>query len=129
MVEIGNLCLEADNKNEVIHSKVVFVKAIDATTLLGMAKHQMTFERKKILENPFSEEHGTICEHGHSDSKQLLGDGLAHNVKKAKAAHSMNQPISNMSLRLSCSSLRNPTNLYSSNSKASTSTTRWDQKQ
>ena len=80
MVEIGNLCLEADNKNEVIHSKVVFVKAIDATTLLGMAKRQMTFERKKILENPFSEEHGTICEQGHSDSKQLLGDGLAQRL-------------------------------------------------
>ena len=39
VVEIANLCLEADNKNEVIHSKHVVVKAMDAITLLGKANH------------------------------------------------------------------------------------------
>ena len=34
VVEIANLCLEANNKNEVIHSKDVAVKAIDVNTLL-----------------------------------------------------------------------------------------------
>ena len=44
VVEIANLCLQADNKNEVIHSKDVVVKVIDAITLLGKANHQMNFE-------------------------------------------------------------------------------------
>ena len=148
MVEIANLCLEADNKNEVIDSKGkdVVVKTIDAITLLGKANHQMTFERKEILKNALSEDYKTICEQDHSDSKQLLGDDLADNVKKAKATHSMNQSISNKRLRLSSSSPRNPTSLHSSNSKASAShslnfqgrkkkfqrpqpTTTWNQKQ
>ena len=47
VIEMANLCLEADNKNEVIHSKDVVVKAIDAITLLGKPNHQMTFERKE----------------------------------------------------------------------------------
>ena len=46
VVEIANLCLEVDNKNEVIHSKDVVVKAIDAITLLDKMNYQMTFERK-----------------------------------------------------------------------------------
>ena len=49
VVEIANLCLEADNKNEVIHSKDVVVKVIDAITLLGKANHQMTFGIKERL--------------------------------------------------------------------------------
>ena len=123
VVEIANLCLEADNKNEVIHSKDVVVKAIDAITLLGKANHQMTFERKERLKNALSEDYKTICEQDHSDSKQLLGNDSADNVKKEKATHSMNQSISNKRLRLSPSSPRNPTSLYSSKSKASTSST------
>ena len=43
MVEITKLCLEADNENDVIHSKDVVVKTINAITLLGKANHQMTF--------------------------------------------------------------------------------------
>ena len=116
MVEIANLCLDADNKNEVIHSKDVVVKAIDAITPLGKVNHQMTFERMERLKNALSEDYKTI-------SEQLLGEDLADNVEKVKATHSMNQSISNKRLRLSSSSARNPTFLYSSNSKASTSTT------
>ena len=56
MVEIANLCFEVDNKNEVIHSKDVVVKAIDAITLLDKMNHQMTFERK-------------VEKQDHSDSK------------------------------------------------------------
>ena len=122
VVEIANLCLEANNKNEVIHSKDVVVKAIDAITLLGKANHQMTFERKERLKNALSEDYKTICEQDHSDSKQLLGDDLADNVKKVKVTHSMNQFISNKRLRLPSSSPRNPASLYSSNSEASVST-------
>ena len=148
MVEIANLCLEANNKNEVIHSKDVVVKAIDAITLLGKANHQMTFERKERLKHALSEDYKTICEQDPSDYKQLLGNDLVDNVKKAKATHSINQSISNKRLRLSSSSPRNPTSLYSSNSKARASathslnfqgrkknfqrpqpTTRWNQKQ
>ena len=104
MVEITNLLyLEADNKNEVINSKDAVVKAIDA-----------------IPKNALSEDYQTICEKDSSDSKQLLGDDLADKVKKVKATHSMDQSISNKSLRLSS---RNPTSLYSSSSKTSTSTT------
>ena len=122
MVEIANLYLEANNKNEVIHSKDVVVKVIDAIKLLGKANHQMTFDRKKRLKNALSEDYKTICEQDHSDSKQLLGDDLADNVKKVKVTHSMNQFISNKRLRLPSSSPRNPTSRYSSNSEASAST-------
>ena len=123
VVETANLCLEADNKNEVTHSEDVVIKAIDAITFLGKANHQMTFERKETLINALSEDYKTICEQDYSDSKQLLGNDLADNVKKAKATHSMNQSISNKRLRLFSSSSRNPTSLYLSNSKSSTSTT------
>ena len=47
----------------------------------------MTFERKEILKNAFSEDYKTIFEQDHSDSKQMLGDDLVENVKKARATH------------------------------------------
>ena len=148
VVEIANLCFKVDNKNEMIQSKDVVIKAIDTITLLGKANHQMTFERKERLKNTLSRDYKTICEQDHSDSKELLRDDLADNVKKAEATHAMNQSISNKRLRLSSSSPRNLTSPYSSSSKASTSsnhslnfqnrmknyqrlqpTTRWNQKQ
>ena len=107
----------------VINSKDVVVKAIEAISLLGKANHQMTFEKKERLKNVLSEDYKTISEQDYSDSKQLREDNSADNVKKAKGTHSMNQSISNKRLRLSSSSPRNPTSLYSSNSKASTITT------
>ena len=62
VVETANLCWEADSKNEVAHSKYVVVKIIDAITLLGnmklqMTNHQMTFERKERLKNTLSEDY------------------------------------------------------------------------
>ena len=121
VLENVNLCLEADNKNDVIDSKDVVVKAIDAITLLGKLNYQTTFEMKERLRNALSEDYKTFFEEDHSDSKQMLGDYLADNVKKANSTYSMNQSISNKRLRLSSSSSRSPTSLYSSNSKASTS--------
>ena len=51
----------------------------------------MTFERKeRFKKNTLSEDYKNIFEQDHSNSKQLLGYDLADNVKKAKAAHSMN---------------------------------------
>ena len=41
----------------------------------------MTFERKESLKNVLLEDYKTTCEQDHSDSKQLLGDDLADNVK------------------------------------------------
>ena len=41
-----------------------------------------------------------VCEQDHSDSKQLLGVDLADNMKEAKTTNSMNQSISNKSLRV-----------------------------
>ena len=99
------------------------MKAIDAITLLGKVNHQMTFEKKERLKNAMLEDYKTICEQDHSGSKQLLGDDLADNMKKPKATHFMNQSISDKRLRLSSTSPRNPTSLYSSNSRASTSIT------
>ena len=96
---------------------------MNATTLLGKVNHQMTFERNERLKNDLSEDYKTVCEQDHCDSKQLVGDDLADNVKKAKAIHSMNKSISFKSLGLSSSSAGKPTSLYSNNSKASTSST------
>ena len=73
MVDIVDLCLEANNKNELIHSKDVAVKAVDVITLSGKVTRQMTFESKERLKNALREDYKTICEQDHSDSKRLLG--------------------------------------------------------
>ena len=70
---IANLCLEADNKDEVINSKYVVVQVIDPLTLLGKMNHQITFERNERLRNALPEDYKTICEQDHSESKELLG--------------------------------------------------------
>ena len=62
VIDIANLCLEANNKNKVIHSKDVVVKSIDAITLLRKVNQQMTFKRKERLKNALSEDDKTICE-------------------------------------------------------------------
>ena len=90
VIEIANLCLQVDNKNEVIHFKDGIVKTIDAITLLSKVNHPMTFERKERLKYTLLEDYKIICEQDHSDSKQLLRDGLADAMKKAKAPHCMN---------------------------------------
>lgn len=51
VVGTANLCLEAENRNEVIHSKDIVVKDTDAITLLGKVNHQMNFERNERLKN------------------------------------------------------------------------------
>ena len=53
-----------------------------------------------------------ICEQDHSESNQLLVDNLADNVNIAKAAHSMNQSISNKGIIVYSSSHRNPASLF-----------------
>ena len=45
----------------------------------------MTSEIKERLKNALSEDYKTVCEQDYSDSKQLLGDDLVDNVKKAKS--------------------------------------------
>ena len=54
VTEIANLCLESDNKNEVIHSKDGAVKSLNGIILLGKVNDQMTFERKERLKNALS---------------------------------------------------------------------------
>ena len=51
-----------------------------------------------------------FCEQDHYDSKQLLGDNLADNIKKAKVKHYMKQSISNKRLRLSSIQLSKESN-------------------
>lgn len=53
MVDIANLCLEADKKNVVIHSRDVAVEVIDVITLLGNVNHHVTFQTKKKIEKCF----------------------------------------------------------------------------
>ena len=84
VVNVANLCLEADNKNEVIHSKGVVLKAFNAIILVGNMNHQVAFERKERLRNALSEDYITIYGQDHSESKELLRDDLADNVKKAE---------------------------------------------
>ena len=62
VVDIANICLEADSKNEVIPSKDVIVKTRDAITLLDKVNNQMTFERNQRLNNTLSEGFETIFE-------------------------------------------------------------------
>ena len=64
-----------------------------------------------------------ICEQDHCESKQLLWDDFACNMKKPNATRSMKQSISSKRLRLPSGSTRNPTSIYSGNLQASTSTT------
>ena len=62
VVDIANICLEADSKNEVIPSKDVIVKTRDAITLLDKLNNQMNFERNQRLNNTLSEGFETIFE-------------------------------------------------------------------
>ena len=57
VMNIANICLDADNKNRIIESKEVVVKAIDTITLLGRASQQITFERKERLKPALSEDY------------------------------------------------------------------------
>ena len=66
VVDIANLCLEADSKNEMIPSNYVIVKTRDAITMSGKVNNQMTFERKQRLNNTLSEEFKTIFEEDNS---------------------------------------------------------------
>ena len=63
-----------------IYSNKVIVKVIDAFTLLGKVKHQITFERKYRLKNPLSEDYKIISEQDHSETKQFLVHDLADDV-------------------------------------------------
>ena len=94
VVNIANICLDADNKDQLIESKEVVVKAIDAMTLLGTASKQITFERKERLRSALSEDNRSICDQDHSSSKFLLGNDLAENIRKAKATYLLNQSVS-----------------------------------
>ena len=71
VMNIANICLDADNKNRLIESKEVVVKATDAITLLGRALKQITFERKERLRSALSEDYRSICDQDHSSSKFL----------------------------------------------------------
>ena len=62
----------------------IVAKVIDAVTLLGKVNHQITFKRNEIVKNALSEDYKTICGQDHSESKELLGDNLADNVKKKR---------------------------------------------
>ena len=70
-MNIANICLDVDNKNQLIESKELVVKAIDAITLLGRASKQITFERKEQLRSALSEDYQSICNQDHSSSKFL----------------------------------------------------------
>lgn len=85
VINITNICLDADNKNQLIESKEVVVKAIDAITLLGRASKQITLERKERLISTLSEDYRSICNQDHSKSKFLLGDDLLEIIRKSKA--------------------------------------------
>ena len=71
-LNIANLYLDADNKDRLIESKEVVVKAIDAITLLGRAPKQITFERKERLRSALSEDYRSICDQDHPSSKLLF---------------------------------------------------------
>ena len=94
VMNIANICLDADNKDRLIESKEVVVKAIDAIALLGRASKQITFKRKEWLRSALSEDYRSICNEDHSFSKFLLGDDLAENIRKAKATYLLNQLVS-----------------------------------
>ena len=46
VVDVANLCLESDNRNEVIYSKDVVVNAMDVITLLGKAEPPNDLRKK-----------------------------------------------------------------------------------
>ena len=66
MVDIANLCLEADSKSEVTNSKDVVANVKDVVTLLGKVNHQINIERNERVKNALSEDYKTICGQDHS---------------------------------------------------------------
>ena len=61
----ANICLDADNKDRLIESKEVVMKAVDAITLLRRASKQITFECKERLRSALSEDFRSICDQDH----------------------------------------------------------------
>ena len=80
VVDIVNLCLEANNKNEGIHLKVVIAKFIDAITRLSKVYHRTSFARKEKSKMPYGKIIKLFVRN--FDSKQLLG--LLLNFIKSK---------------------------------------------
>ena len=121
VMNIANICFDADNKDRLIKLKERVVKATDVITLLGRASQKITFERKEWLRSALPEDYRSICDHDPSSSKFLLGVDLAENKKKTKATYLINQsiPAKKQSSSTAYSSLtvsRNPT---TSNNRAS----------
>ena len=103
VLQIADLCLEADRNNQAILSKPVVAKAIDAITLLGKANSQLIDERKERLKSALSEDIKGLCDHDYSDSEYLLGDNLAETLKQAREKHKMNISLSKRSFHQSAS--------------------------
>ena len=110
-MNIANICLEADNKDQLIQSKEVVVKAIDAIILLGRASKQITFKCKEQIRSAMSEDYQSICDQDHSSSKLLLGDDLTENIRKAKATYLLNQSISAINCLLIIDSVKKSLNI------------------
>ena len=67
----------------------------------------MTFKRKETFKNTLFEDY-TTCNQDHSQSRYLLEDDLAQNIRRAKATCNMDQSISARKLHPPSSSPRNP---------------------
>ena len=63
VLQIADMCLEADRNNQVILSKPVVTKAIDGVTLLGRANYYLIGERKELLKSALSEDIKGLCDH------------------------------------------------------------------
>ena len=91
VMNIAYTCLDVDNKDQLIESKEVVVKAINAIALFGRASKQTTFKSKEQFRSALSEDCRNICDQDHSSSRFLLGDDLAENIRTAKVIYSLNQ--------------------------------------
>ena len=90
-MNIAYTCLDVDNKDQLIESKEVVVKAINAIALFGRASKQTTFKSRDQFRSALSEDCRNICDQDHSSSRFLLGDDLAENIRTAKVIYSLNQ--------------------------------------
>ena len=103
VLQIEDMCHEADRNNQVILSKPVVAKAIDGVILLGRANYYLIGEVKELLKSALSEDIKGLCDYEYPYSEYVLSDNLAETLKQAREAHKMNLSTSKESFHQSAS--------------------------
>ena len=83
----------AQSKDSLINLDKIFEKALDATTLLGHAHHDITLRRREAIRPALRSEYSSICSDKTPATQLLFGDDLEKCMKDAKHVTSLGRDI------------------------------------